>query len=135
MPPEDRIRSNNCSLPTQSKDRAFYANAGIPLAADWQLYGRAGYQDRHAESAALPRLANNPNNIPAIYPNGFLPTHLIDRHWTTEFSWPQDAAVDVGPRRKGQVHISFGWVIERRPAFIATASTFFALASPSPDHP
>jgi len=52
---------------------SFYANAGVPLANGWNIYGWAGYQDRDAESAALPRLANNANNITDIYPNGFLP--------------------------------------------------------------
>jgi iron complex outermembrane receptor protein len=64
-----------------SKDRTFYANAGVPLNGDWQIYGWAGYQDRDVESAALPRLANNANNVAAIYPNGFLPliaTNLKD---------------------------------------------------------
>jgi len=56
------------------KDKTAYANAGgVPLGDDWQLYGWAGYQQRNGQSAAVPRLANNPNNVPAIYPNGFLP--------------------------------------------------------------
>jgi len=50
-----------------------FANAGKPLAAGWEAYGWAGYQQRDSESAAFPRLANNVNNVASIYPNGFLP--------------------------------------------------------------
>lgn len=50
-----------------------FANAGKPLAAGWEAYGWAGYQQRDSESAAFPRLSNNVNNVASIYPNGFLP--------------------------------------------------------------
>lgn len=50
-----------------------FANAGAPLGNGWEAYGWAGYQDRDSESAAFPRLASNVNNVPALYPNGFLP--------------------------------------------------------------
>ncbi|WP_296176953.1 TonB-dependent receptor [uncultured Brevundimonas sp.] len=55
-----------------------FANAGKPLNADWEAYGWAGYQDRDSQSAAFPRLANNANNVPAIYPNGFLPKIAVN---------------------------------------------------------
>jgi len=55
-----------------------FANAGKPLNADWEAYGWAGYQDRDSESAAFPRLANNANNVPAIYPDGFLPKIAVN---------------------------------------------------------
>ncbi|GIK49331.1 MAG: TonB-dependent receptor [Alphaproteobacteria bacterium] len=50
-----------------------YANAGAPLANGWEAYGWLGYQDRDSTSAAFPRRFNNANNVPAIYPDGFLP--------------------------------------------------------------
>ncbi len=62
----------------QSEDATIYANGGLPLNADWQLYGFAGYQHRKTDSAANPRPANNPNNVPAIYPGGFLPRITTD---------------------------------------------------------
>jgi iron complex outermembrane receptor protein len=55
------------------KDASLYANAGLPLANGFELYGFAGYQHREAQSAATPRTFNNPNNDPAVYPDGFLP--------------------------------------------------------------
>ncbi|MFM8377453.1 MAG: TonB-dependent receptor plug domain-containing protein, partial [Phenylobacterium sp.] len=55
-----------------------YVNAGKPLNEEWDLYGFGGYQKRKTDSAANPRLANNPNNVPAIWPNGFLPLITTD---------------------------------------------------------
>lgn len=55
-----------------------FANAGAPLATGWEAYGWAGYQDRDSEGAAFPRLANNANNVPAIYPDGFLPKIAVN---------------------------------------------------------
>ncbi|MFM8819391.1 MAG: TonB-dependent receptor plug domain-containing protein [Phenylobacterium sp.] len=55
-----------------------YANAGKPLNADWDLYSFGGYQKRKTDSAANPRLANNSNNVPAIWPIGFLPLITTD---------------------------------------------------------
>ena len=72
-----------------------FANAGKPLNADWALYGWAGYQDRDSESAAFPRLRDNANNVPAIYPDGFLPKIAINS---------QDASAAAGLR--GQIA---GW--------------------------
>jgi iron complex outermembrane recepter protein len=60
------------------EDIAAYANAGVPLGNDWQLYGWAGYQKREGDSAAFPRIFNDVRNVPAIYPNGFLPLITTD---------------------------------------------------------
>jgi iron complex outermembrane recepter protein len=60
------------------EDIAAYANAGVPLGNDWQLYGWAGYQMREGDSAAFPRIFNDVRNVPAIYPNGFLPLITTD---------------------------------------------------------
>ncbi|MBQ1540448.1 TonB-dependent receptor [Caulobacter sp. CCUG 60055] len=56
------------------EDASVYLNAGKPLAGGWEAYGWAGYQHRDASAAATFRQAANPTqNVPAIYPNGFLP--------------------------------------------------------------
>jgi iron complex outermembrane receptor protein len=55
------------------QDATLYLNAGLPLSAGWELYGWAGYQRREGESAAFPRIVGDARNVPAIYPNGFLP--------------------------------------------------------------
>ncbi len=90
-------------------DETFYANAGLPLASGWQLYGWAGIQDRDATSAALPRLANNSNNVPAIYPNGFLPfinERILDATAAAGIKgdlggWATDASLVYGRNRIG----------------------------------
>jgi iron complex outermembrane receptor protein len=73
------------------RDITGYVNAGIPLEGDWNIYGWAGYQNREGNSAAFPRIFNDARNVPAIYPNGFLP--LI----TTDID---DVAVGWGVRGK-----------------------------------
>ena len=51
-----------------------YANLGVPIGTSgWQLVGWGGYQFRRTQSAAFPRNPSNSGNVPAIYPNGFLP--------------------------------------------------------------
>ena len=62
----------------ETQDATFYANAGLPMASGWELYGWAGYQQRDGESAAFPRLRNNANNSVAVYPDGFLPLIATD---------------------------------------------------------
>jgi iron complex outermembrane receptor protein len=58
-----------------------YANAGLPLNDTWEAYGYAGYQRRDTSAAATARAYNNANNVPAVYPGGFLPkidTDIVD---------------------------------------------------------
>ena len=61
-----------------AEDITAYANAGVPLGEDWSVYGWAGYQQREGDSAAFPRIFNDARNVPAIYPNGFLPLITTD---------------------------------------------------------
>jgi iron complex outermembrane recepter protein len=62
----------------EMRDITGYVNAGIPLEGDWSIYGWAGYQNREGNSAAFPRIFNDVRNVPAIYPNGFLPLITTD---------------------------------------------------------
>jgi iron complex outermembrane receptor protein len=57
----------------QVETKTIYANFGLPLNDDWQLYGLAGYQNRKGESSAFPRLADNANNYTSVYPTGYVP--------------------------------------------------------------
>ena len=50
-----------------------YVNAAAPVSDTWELYGWGGYQYRDSTSAAFPRVPTNVNNVPEIYPDGFLP--------------------------------------------------------------
>ncbi len=60
------------------EDISAYVNAGVPLGNDWEIYGWAGYQQREGDSAAFPRIFNDTRNVPAIYPDGFLPLITTD---------------------------------------------------------
>lgn len=82
----------------------FFANAGKPLSGDWELYGWAGYQNRHSKSAAFPRLSNNANNVSEIYPDGFLPKIAVNSQDITSafgargtlLGWKSDFSVSYG---------------------------------------
>lgn len=67
-----------------AENLSFFANAGIELDGDWELYGYAGYQDREANASgfyrrssdsALPSVGTRrpPRNLTEVYPDGFLP--------------------------------------------------------------
>jgi iron complex outermembrane receptor protein len=60
------------------EDITAYANAGVPFGNEWEIYGWAGYQQREGNSAAFPRIFNDARNVPAIYPDGFLPLITTD---------------------------------------------------------
>ena len=72
-----------------AEDFTAFANAGIGISEDWELYGWAGYQDREAESTGFYRRSSDsapsplgtrstPRNLTEIYPDGFLPTIVGD---------------------------------------------------------
>lgn len=53
-----------------------FANAGIGLGENFQLYGWAGYQDRDSKSAAFPRIPSVVGasyTVGGLWPDGFLP--------------------------------------------------------------
>ncbi|MDP1874650.1 TonB-dependent siderophore receptor [Phenylobacterium sp.] len=61
------------------EDVSFYANAGKPLGDVWEAYGWFGVQERDAASAATYRTPTDANqNVPAVYPNGYLPKLATD---------------------------------------------------------
>lgn len=48
-------------------------NAGFDLSDSVELYGFSTYSHRNAETAGFYRLSNASNNVPALFPNGYLP--------------------------------------------------------------
>jgi iron complex outermembrane recepter protein len=51
-----------------------WVNAGLPVGAGWKLYGWAGFQDRHSQSAEGPRYTQiSASYASPLYPNGYLP--------------------------------------------------------------
>jgi iron complex outermembrane recepter protein len=57
----------------QTDDLKLFMNFGAPLGEAVELYGYLTYGYRDGESAGFYRLASDARNVPAIYPNGFLP--------------------------------------------------------------
>jgi iron complex outermembrane receptor protein len=69
-PPKVRSRYGDPDV----KQYTGYANMGVPIGTTgWEFVGWGGYQFRRTQSAAFPRNPSNTNNVPAIYPDGFLP--------------------------------------------------------------
>ena len=69
-------------------DGKFWVNAMLPVGAA-ELYAFGNVNHRDGDSAGFYRLANDSRNIPAIYPNGFLPRITTDT---------DDAAGTIGVR-------------------------------------
>ncbi|WP_419794000.1 TonB-dependent receptor [Pseudomonas palleroniana] len=65
------------------------ANAEIGLNDQWRLYSFATFGQDKSVNNTPPLLANNPNNVPGIYPNGTIPKYRY-RY--------EDGAVTVGTR-------------------------------------
>src|SRR5262249_4038644 len=88
----------------EAKDGAFWGNADLPM-GNGHLYGFGGWSRREGNSSGFFRSAGDGRTIPAIYPNGFLPT-IITRptDWSGVFgfrapinkNWDYDASVNFG---------------------------------------
>ncbi len=71
-----------------SKDAAVWLNAAIP-AGPGELYAFGGWSNRKGNSSGFFRTAGDGRTVPAIYPNGFLPTIITE---------PTDTALAAGYR-------------------------------------
>ncbi len=62
------------------RDTKVFINAEYPIGAGGagEFYAFGSYNDRNGESAGFYRLANDSRNVPAIYPDGFLPLITTD---------------------------------------------------------
>jgi len=56
-----------------TKDMKFVMNSSVPLSDAVELYSFATYGFRDGQSAGFYRIASDARNVPAIYPDGFLP--------------------------------------------------------------
>lgn len=56
-----------------TKDLKLFVNAGLPITDAIEFYAFGSYAYRDGQSAAFYRLAGDARNVPAIYPDGFLP--------------------------------------------------------------
>ncbi|WP_054117518.1 TonB-dependent receptor plug domain-containing protein [Porphyrobacter sp. AAP60] len=57
----------------RTEDFSLFANIGIPLDEQVDFYAFGGYGERRGNSAGFYRRASDTRNVPAIYPDGFLP--------------------------------------------------------------
>ena len=62
----------------ETRDTKLFANFEVPIGVDAEFYSFATYNDRQGESAGFYRLASDARNVPAIYPEGFLPLIVTD---------------------------------------------------------
>jgi iron complex outermembrane receptor protein len=62
----------------KTEDVTLFLNAGIPLDDRVEAYLFASYGQRDGSSAGFFRLPNDNRNVPAIYPEGFLPLITTD---------------------------------------------------------
>jgi iron complex outermembrane receptor protein len=61
------------------RDIKLFVNSAVPMgAAGTEVYAFGSINDRNGESAGFYRLANDARNVPAIYPEGFLPLITTD---------------------------------------------------------
>jgi iron complex outermembrane receptor protein len=56
-----------------AKDQYFWWNSAIPAGQDGEFYTFGGVSHRTGDSAGFFRSAGDGRNVPAVYPNGFLP--------------------------------------------------------------
>ena len=62
-----------------TRDTKIFVNADMPVGGgETEVYAFGSYNDRKGESAGFYRLANDARNVPAIYPDGFLPLITTD---------------------------------------------------------
>lgn len=89
---------------SNAEDLSVFANAGIDLNNNWELYGWAGYQDREADSPGFYRRSSDsatgplgtrstPRNLTEIYPDGFLPVIVGD---VTDYSFGGGVRGELG---------------------------------------
>jgi iron complex outermembrane recepter protein len=62
------------------EDKNLYYNADLPLAGGGKFYSFATASWRDTEGAAFFRYPGDPSNVPAVYPNGFLPVSTGRNH-------------------------------------------------------
>ena len=73
-----------------ARDAALWFNAAVP-SGEGRFYAFGGYTNRKGNSSGFFRTADDGRTVPAIYPNGFLPTIITE---------PTDASLVVGYERR-----------------------------------
>ena len=71
-------RNNHRFGDAKTTDRALVFNSEVPFTENSQFYAFGTLSDRDGNSAGFFRRANDARNVPAAYPNGFLPLIISD---------------------------------------------------------
>ena len=87
--------------------KTLFANAGYDVSDQTSLYGWASWQDRHSVGAGFYRIASDDRNVPAIYPDGFLPLIEADvTDYNAAFgtrwelgAWQMDSSLTYGSNK------------------------------------
>lgn len=88
-----------------TRDGSLFFNAALPLVEGWEFYSFGSYSARDGNSAGFFRRALDARNIPAIYPDGFLPqinsdvqdvAGVLGFRGDTESGWSYDISFNVG---------------------------------------
>jgi len=110
----------------ETSDMKLFVNSAVPLGeSGFELYGFGSYNYRDGESAGFYRLANDARNVPAIYPDGFLPLINTD---TDDYAGTAGVRGDVGGFK---VDLSGGYSRDKIHFFISnTLNSSFGAASP-----
>ncbi len=87
-----------------SEDASLWFNLGVPT-GDGQVYAFGGYSNRQGNSSGFFRSAGDGRTIPAIYPNGFLPTLITE---PTDTSFVFGYRGDVANRWGYDVSLNWG---------------------------
>jgi iron complex outermembrane receptor protein len=88
----------------ESESKAVFYNLGYTIRDDLELYSFGSWANRESESGGFYRRAQDSRNLPAIYPDGFLPliaTDIDDTSFAvgirgTRGEWGWDASVNYG---------------------------------------
>ncbi|MET0982845.1 MAG: TonB-dependent receptor plug domain-containing protein, partial [Telluria sp.] len=93
-----------------AKDAFLWLNSALPTSKDGELYAFGGVSKRTGDSAGFYRSGGDSRNVPAVYPNGFLPNIMTTvkdasfalgyRH-TLANDWKFDASVNHGRSQLG----------------------------------
>lgn len=106
---------------------SFWMNAELPISEQSRLYAFGGMSAREGNSSGFFRSAGDGRNLPALYPNGFLPTLITTTDdWSAAFGlrgeldagWQYDVSVNRGFNEfnfasKGSGNVS--WYYEPKP--------------------
>jgi iron complex outermembrane receptor protein len=93
-----------------AKDAFLWVNAGLPIDKDSEFYAFGGVSKRTGDSGGFYRPAGDGRNVPAVYPEGFLPnirTTVKDFSFAVGYrrdlanDWKFDASVNHGRSQLG----------------------------------